>query len=329
MTEIQKSQIDFLKTAKILETTKSPYLFHEISLLTTKYMEGKMDEVAISNHIHDIFAGVTEDSVLPFWFEVAGCTRVLEILDEVISGHPYKIYIAISTTLSYDNVLDPLVNLHFWKEMKQPESISELPSLQSRLQTNYCLPLQDLSLYDSISKTQKMCMSVRKWSASREYIFNNLNPIDGYSFFGGSTKYDNQSGLSFSQLINEYKKSYITVVCETEPEPDYSQKDSFITEKTFCPILAESMIVVVGGYETVKRFESLGIKTWNNDFGFDYWDSKHEPNYGGHLQRTEVEDKFIEVVNNINNLSINEIQNIYNRDKELVENNKKLLIRFI
>ena len=85
------------------------------------------------------------------------------------------------------------------------------------------------------------------------------------------------------------------------------------------------MIVVVGGYETVKRFESLGIKTWNNDFGFDYWDSKHEPNYGGHLQRTEVEDKFIEVVNNINNLSINEIQNIYNRDKELVENNKKLL----
>ena len=86
---------------------------------------------------------------------------------------------------------------------------------------------------------------------------------------------------------------------------------------------------IIAGGPMRALFESLGIKTWNNDFGFDYWDSKHKPNGGGDLKRTEVEDKFIEVVNNINNLSINEIQNIYNRDKELVENNKKLLIRFI
>ena len=323
MTEIQKSQINFLKTAKVLD------LFHELSLLITMYMDGEVDDVAISNHIHDILLDVTEDSVIPFWFEVNRSTRVLEILDECVSAHPYKIYIAVSTTLPFDSVLDPLVNLHFWKEMKQPESITEQPSPESRSETDYCLPLKDLSLYDSISKTQKMCMSVRKWSPSREYIYSKLNPIDGYSFFGGSTKYDNQNGLSFSQLINEYKKSYITVVCESEPNVDYSRKDSFITEKTFCPILAESMIVVMGGYETIKRFESMGIKTWNNEFGFDYWDSKYEPNYGGHLERTQVEDKFVEVVNKINNLSINEIQNIYNRDKQLVENNKKLLIRFI
>lgn len=322
MTEIQKSQIDFLKTAKVLD------LFHDLSLLITMYMDGEVDDVAVSNHIHDTLLDVTEDSVIPFWFEVNRSTRVLEILDECVSAHPYKIYIAVSTTLPFDNVLDPLVNLHFWKEMRQPESISEQPSPESRSEIGYCLPLKDLSLYDSISKTQKMCMSVRKWSASREYIYNKLNSIDGYSFFGGVTQH-HTGGLSFSQLINEYKKSYITVVCETEPNFDYSRKDSFLTEKTFCPILAESMIVVMGGYETVKRFESLGIKTWNNEFGFDYWDSKYEPNYGAWIDRTEVEDKFVEVVNKINNLSINEIQNIYNRDKELVENNKKLLIRFI
>ena len=46
-----------------IPNNKSPIYFMKYLYCLQKYMEGKIDEVTISNHIHDMFVGVTEDSV--------------------------------------------------------------------------------------------------------------------------------------------------------------------------------------------------------------------------------------------------------------------------
>lgn len=173
-------------------------------------------------------------------------------------------------------------------------------------------------------------LSVRKSNPIREYLFSNNPKIkDGITRFVKIPHFKNQETdadrlkdsefPTIHELQEEYKQSYFSFVIESERGPhSYSQ----ITEKTIMAILTGTMPIILGSKNLISNLEKMGIKTWNNPFGFSVADCYS--NYS-----TEKCDSYLKVIEKINSLTFDEVKFIYEKDKKFIEWNYNLVSKIL
>ena len=111
-----------------------------------------------------------------------------------------------------------------------------------------------------------------------------------------------------------YTNAYWNIVCETHLNLD-GTTGTFITEKTWKPIRHQQPFVIIGTFGTLKHLQDLGYMTFDGiiDESYDY--IKHDRSRYEQVQR---------IIHNLASKSNNELQEINQQVKPIVEHNSTL-----
>ena len=225
--------------------------------------------------------------------------------------------ILISSATSTDGYLftHPLVNLCFWQGSNHKKYINW---------NSETIDWFDKSYYTNFEKNTKGILSVRKKSIIRDRLFNKINNFDGIFRYASWAVFDGDETESLLkqthdfpsilELISQYCKSYISFVVETHTSEITNQ----LSDKTIFAFLTKTMPVVYGGSNYVRELKDMGFYVWNDEFGFDNGDIHHPA--------SELKQyKFANCIENFNNLSIMDVQTMYNQNKDKIEKNFELI----
>ena len=230
-----------------------------------------------------------------------------------------EIYISAGTSTPFKHFYHPLVNILFWKTAKMRENISWHSDKKSIL-------FFDKNLYKSkITKINKGILSVRKETPFRNDLFSIIDKDK----FNGIIRYGKWADDRFKEddyykklistfpnfinLLSEYKSSYVSFVIESQ----LNDMMNPLTEKTLIAFLTRTLPIVLGGKNYVKELKEMGFYVCNDEFGFD-----------GDEYETLSFDKinsYNKCIETYNQMSINEIQDIYNSNIDKIEHNYKIV----
>lgn len=232
------------------------------------------------------------------------------------------------------NVVENNLYLHF------PAKLWLCPLL-SRWRSIINLKMIDELNKEKITKNKKLIASSRKWNLFRELFFNsiikekNISHEDitlrYYGMFAGDDfknlkelnkiflKNNNYETVSselmnenphkfYLDLLKEYANYYFTIVGETFPHTTTitNTYDEFqMSEKTLLPMVSKTIFFINSKSGIEGLFKDIGIE--NFEGMFDIYYDMLSPEY-------KIK-KLIEIVHKINNLSYNQIENIFNSDQ--------------
>lgn len=299
---IQESDIFSIKTLIISET-----LFEE--------MFSKL-KVFVTN------SNNTKISIVSF-YELFLIQSHIDKVIEFMKSQNKEFYLSAPTSTKLDNFFEPLVNIYFWKSRQIGSNVSWI----SYLNNNGIFLFEKNRYQITESKNNKGILSIRKKTKKRDYL-NSI--IDSKSFEGiyRYIEYPQQYGYelkthtinqypSMEDLINEYKKSFISFVAETdfiELPKSIPTKMNQLSEKTLIAFLTKTMPIVLGGKNYVKELKDMGFYVWNDEFGFGNGDSKSNTDY-------EKIDLFNNCITTYNKMSKEDITKLYNSNLDKIENN--------
>lgn len=254
-------------------------------------------------------------------FKLEGKLDSLEKKIYELSKQSKEIYIAQATTSKLKYGLDPLINLIYWKGFKSRQTIS------CDWDNDY---LFDENRYNEIPKTNKGIISVRKRTSKRNYLFSNINDFDGifrYSNWPPNAKEEEKEKWlekvnlnnfpNWYDLINEYKSSYFSFVIESGSGLFLNQ----CSEKTIIALLTKTVPIVLGGRGYVKELEDMGFWIANEELGIDIDNLPTESKL-----RMDI---FSEGIHNYNKMTMQEVKNFYEKNKDKIEKNFKIMSFFV
>lgn len=105
-----------------------------------------------------------------------------------------------------------------------------------------------------------------------------------------------------------YNDSYISIVSETS----VSNKEIFMTEKIWKPIIAEQIFVVHGNYRYLKKLKEMGFKTFDTIFSENYDEEPDE-----YIRRRKI-------VNLLNEVKTKNFEKFYDDTIDIRKHNKEL-----
>jgi hypothetical protein len=300
-----KYQLDFAERSKVF------YLFanndEEGLIKTTNELKHFLDN---THH--------TKISIVNYHECFSNQEHLKEIQEISKSYKDKEIFISSATSTKFDNFYHPLVNIFFWKYAKMRENVSWKSKIRN-------INLFSKQHYKDIEKSNKGILSVRKQTPYRDYLFSFL---DNKNFEGilryvkwirleedemDDYSYEASQFPTFLELINEYKKSYISFVIETEMT-DFMNP---LTEKTLVSFLTKTMPIVLGGKNYVKELKEMGFYVWNDEFGFDSDGTES-------LSLNKV-DSYIKCIEQYNKMSKSEITHMYKLNTDKIEHNYKMV----
>lgn len=296
LTDTQKYQLDFIKNSEtnlqfcnIVSELDSLHI--NLSIEISEYKE-RLEKW--------IYENIKSPSVLSLGCEVILKDFFVKVVQDILSNFSIECYVSAGTTTKHKFFIDPIVQLYNWKGCGHHR--------------NYEDDLFNPKYFSEINKDLKGILSINRKTQIRDYLDSKITFFDGYYNYVEKSK----SLLSWQNHSKISKRSFVNFIVETDCF-DLTVKNSNLsgnhfTEKTFLPILEESIIIVLGGYGFVESLENLGIKTWNSEFGF-----KDNESY-----KVRV-DSFLKCIEYYNNLSFNQISEIYNKFKSDILSNKKLI----
>lgn len=251
--------------------------------------------------------------------EVIGDIEYLENLQNIIRKNSNKeIYISCSTTSNYEYSLDPLLNIVFWRDTYSRNKISWESSSGD-------FPIFDKKHYKDIIKNNSFILSVRKERPERDFIFrqfkgsllpNNYNGILRYAgwpeqgFEDLEWELKNKNNFpTFIEIIEEYKKSYISFIIESQASSIMTQ----FSEKTLLPFLTKSLPIIIGGPSIIKELSEMGFYIFSDNFNIK--DSGWEKTNLIHFAKS---------VEEINGMDMKSIEKLYKNNIDKIEHNYKL-----
>jgi hypothetical protein len=259
-------------------------------------------------------------------------------------------YISCSTSTPFPKSFNPLVNIYFWKNNNIRNNIKwDL--------NNNEVPLFVKNIYENIpKKTIKGILSIRKETIRRKFLnahvdVANFEGIYRYASYPDSysVELSNEKINTFPttyKLIDEYKKSFVSFVVESEPHKNMSNKNlkdmgfdmnadivnysyklnkynmNFLTEKTLIAFLTKTMPIVLGGKNYVKELKEMGFYVWNTDFGFESADSFHTRSNNKII-------KFIDCINFYNSMTHEDVEKMYNSNIDKINNNYNIVYNIL
>ena len=306
-----KYQLDFVKKSRIFYLQVNLYLYQntnrDIKRIETFLKTQNSKKISLVNY-HECFP--SQD--------------YLDKVKYIIENNSDKeIYISAATSSNFQNSFHPIVNILFWKPSKIRENIS--------FYSDKSVTLFDEKLYKfNVNKSNKGILSVRRETELRNYLFSIINKksFDGiiryirYRGWGNIsfTKNNLNNNLvnefpNFINLLNEYKKSFISFVVETETNNNIM---NLLTEKTLIAFLTKTMPIVLGGKNYVKELKDMGFYVWNDEFGFEDGDVIPTMDY-------KKVDLFNKCITTYNKMTKEDIEKIYNSNLDKIENNYNIV----
>jgi hypothetical protein len=118
------------------------------------------------------------------------------------------------------------------------------------------------------------------------------------------------------RVDNTYKKelfldSCINIVTETS----FIDNELFISEKILKPILMYQPFIVLGPYKILSHLKSYGFKTFS-----DFWNENYDT-IENHEERLKT---VIELINELNSKSIEDLNELYQKTKDICIYNRRL-----
>ena len=124
------------------------------------------------------------------------------------------------------------------------------------------------------------------------------------------------TNLTRFRTNNTFKKdlflnSCINIVTETT----FEQNELFISEKIIKPIIGYQPFIVIGPYQYLKELKNLGFKSFSN-----FWDESYDEIINPKERYFAIEKIILE----LNNKTIDEINEIYPKTKNICIYNRKV-----
>lgn len=314
LTDLQKYQLDFC-------------LRHEVCNPSFENFES-CEQIKKFRNKYDKFIMLFNSEVIKHKVNLERLQKIVEELHQ----EGKEIYISQATTSKIKYGLDPLINLFYWKGFYSRQTISN--DWDNDL-------LFDEKKYNEIPKNIKGILSVRKRTGFRNYVFSQIKELPDsilrYSKWPVSgpaedkEKWLDKVNLNdfptWYELINEYKSSYCSFVVESDSglymsktRPRFTQLNQ-CSEKTIIALLTKTIPIVLGGRGYIKELEDMGFWIANKELGFDIDNLPVESYIRG--------DKFCEGIEKYNKMTVEEISNFYEKNKDKIENNFKIISFFI
>ena len=126
---------------------------------------------------------------------------------------------------------------------------------------------------------------------------------------------DNKQGFRVGDAIGE-KKFYLNSCIHLVTESSFIQNELFLTEKMLKPILNYQPFIIMGSFNYIKELKRIGFKTFS-----EFWDESYD----------EIEDpkdryfSVMKVVMELNSKSIEELNELYQKTKNICIYNRELL----
>lgn len=210
----------------------------------------------------------------------------------------------------------PFTHFFFWKN--STIRISDNKNYKGDVTPMF--PYRTYYNFDEIvsSKSIKSILSTRQISDIRERLFKKIN-TESISIFrylkSDGNDYYGDVPVTWYELIEEYKKTYISFVVETNYGPWSS--NSF-TEKTLLAFLQCNIPIIFGQKYLIRDLEKLGFWIANKDFEFDNGDIFNN------TSEYRIE-KYSKCVDYVANMSIDEVNNYYLNNLDKIKNNWKIV----
>ena len=304
---IVKEELDFFKTKNFIKIN----IFNEI----------KYNIQLIKEELKD-----KDKLIIVSQAESFGDMKLYDSILEVIDDNPNKdIRISCATASKFPFSTHPLTNLIMWKDVVGRNDVmwicENAPTFPNFTKDE---------IISCEHKNLKSILSVRKENELRKYLFDNIHPtdVDGicrfYRWRNGVEEEDTKSWKTqkirtIGELHGDYKQSFVSFVVETELGDSSQNFTSTFTEKTLFSIVNGTMPIILGSKNLLNDLKSIGIKTFNEEFGFgdvaDFYDS----------HSTKRIDKFIECIHNVKNTDISDIKKMWIARQPSIQKNYDII----
>lgn len=222
------------------------------------------------------------------------------------------------STASTNNIYyaHPFTHFFFWKN----STIRNSDILEHRGQSVPMFPYKFYENFNEIvfSKTIKSILSTRQVSDIRDSLFKKIN-TDSISIFRylkcNGPECEDDSSIMWYDLLDEYKKTYIAFVIETNYGPWTS--NSF-TEKTLLAFISCNIPIIFGQKDLITDLKKLGFWIANEDFNFGNGD------VFSNTSKYRIE-KYANCVDCISNMTIYDVQQYYIKNINKIKNNWKIV----
>lgn len=224
---------------------------------------------------------------------------IIELLDSINSLEDVEVYLLMTTSSHHKYFLNPLCSiLHYQNYFtKAIEEVNESVSENDLFKLNF-------------NKINKGILSIRTSNQQRDTFYNKFSgKFDGFYQF---LEYDNkQNSMNFFQLIQKIKSSYVYFNFETLSDTNIN----CFSEKSLIGFLSGVLpILYLENKNHLIEFEKMGFYLLNREF--NYTEATDNTNYNV--------DMFIECINLYNELSLSDINGIYNRNLDKIKMNHKI-----
>lgn len=252
--------------------------------------------------------------------EVFRSKQHLNFVYNEIKKYPDRnIKIMCSTTSRFHLGVEPLINIYQWGNNHTRRDISW------GSYTDFYTFDKDNFLSNN-KKEIKGILSWRKGHLHRNYVWGNesiQNEFEGIKRYAhwtpnpdDETEKDYERANEFPtlyELIQEYNKSYVSFVFETESVGLMNQ----FSEKILLAFMSKTIPILHGGRGMIRELQEMGFKVWNYEFGFGDDDRLPDDSKKRH-------DSYINCIQTYNKMTFNEIKEMYERYRDDIEHNFKL-----
>lgn len=121
----------------------------------------------------------------------------------------------------------------------------------------------------------------------------------------------------YTTQLSSAEKYYADVFCAVETETVFLSPAANISEKILRAIAYEKPFILVGAVHSLEYLRSMGYKTFS-----DYWDES----YDSELDHTRRLAKIFKLIDHIDSMTIDELHDLYNSMRPVLEHNKQLLL---
>lgn len=262
--------------------------------------------------------------------EALAKNKIYEAVLDVINTFPHNTIKVMHSSASEDDIfIHPLVSLNLWAQtVSVPKATGSVDianeGADEESEIEKMFPLGNFDY----KKDNYLIASVRRSDMLRSHFMEIINSnlqIKSITRHIGIGNIDptkiNPAGLpSWSELQDEYRRSYISVIFETvtnSPKREYLRK-SMMTDKTILGFYTKTIPIIYGSRSYLKELKELGFWIANEDLGFT-------KDAVEHTDKIKIQD-FDKLLKRVCSMSSTEIETFYNKNYKKINKNYEILV---
>jgi len=240
------------------------------------------------------------------------------------TGH--NILIKSSNALESPYGFHPLTNIAIWQRHTMPEENIYIEDTDIHNYFTPFSPWDDTRNIKTTDKSNRYILSVRRTTPIRDKLFNIINQNSRkWDCIVRYSKYDDELQIAkykkkTSEIMDEYKKTYISFVVETIYDGMYNDKSNYsinLTEKTLFAFKSKTLPIFFGCKHLVKSIKKMGFYTFDDLFNLniDEIDTFDEIRL----------DKYVKCLEEVDSMTESEVIKLYEKNFDKIEFNYNFL----